>query len=239
MDLNEPPLPGDQPAEGDEPVSLYAQLQVSPTASPAVISAAYQVLSRTEGADQGLLSAAYEVLRNPRRRARYDLGLLGEGTPAPADVPVRARTCWRCTVPLTAAKTYCSVCHWTRCVQCQACGCQNPDWLRTRPVRLVWWPAATLLAILALVLVVGAGLTLQPAAAALPEALGTLACGMVSSAPAAPASRPPGTPSNEPGHLAPMDPPSSAPAPPAAPPLRQGLASVFLAVANALRGGGS
>jgi len=62
--------------------SLYESLQVSPSAEPRVIQAAYRVLARsyhpdTSGHSNALrlmqqLNAAYEVLSDPERRARYD-----------------------------------------------------------------------------------------------------------------------------------------------------------------------
>jgi len=67
----------------DRAKDLYELLEVSPSASPHVIQAAYHVLARawhpdvnpTPEASRRIreLNAAYELLSDPQRRARYDL----------------------------------------------------------------------------------------------------------------------------------------------------------------------
>jgi DnaJ domain len=73
-----------EPALGRQPIAnLYDVLQVSSTAEPEVIRAAYRVLARTHHPDLSAdpraagrmrqLNRAYEILNDPRRRAHYDL----------------------------------------------------------------------------------------------------------------------------------------------------------------------
>src|SRR4051812_37838300 len=118
MDVTTPqPDPANPAVPPGEP-SLYERLQVSSTASPAVIEAAYHALCQATPAATAALTAAYQVLRDPRRRVGYDLALR-QDRPASADEPpTRVRSCWRCAEPLGAAETYCSTCHWTICVRC-------------------------------------------------------------------------------------------------------------------------
>jgi len=63
----------------DEAPNLYRILQVDPAADPDVVQAAYRVLARKlhpdlVGDEAGMktLNAAWEVLRDEKRRARYD-----------------------------------------------------------------------------------------------------------------------------------------------------------------------
>src|SRR5690349_13444278 len=86
-------------------IDYYETLQVSPSASPEVIEAAYRGLSKKYGADpdpavresRRLLDQAFAVLSDPGRRAEYDRLRNGEpeaaiaAPPAPA-APVYPRT---------------------------------------------------------------------------------------------------------------------------------------------------
>ena len=70
-------------AFADRRVNLYEVLQVSSTATPDVLQAAYRALARAYHPDVNpspeaarkmrQLNAAYQILSDPRRRARYDL----------------------------------------------------------------------------------------------------------------------------------------------------------------------
>ena len=65
----------------------YEVLGVRAGASPQEIEAAYRRVALERGYHDGAwgeLRDAYEVLRDPERRARYDLGLDGAGPEAPA-----------------------------------------------------------------------------------------------------------------------------------------------------------
>ena len=134
--------------------TLYELLQVSRAATSPVIEAAYQALQggaatahaqhAAAGADGLELFRAYRILRDPARRAAYDLELQqAAADPAPTEVPEdqipesepASTTCWRCSAAVSAVARYCSSCHWLICDDCRACGCQNPDWRRERPVR--------------------------------------------------------------------------------------------------------
>jgi preprotein translocase subunit Sec63 len=71
------------PALRDEPLDLYALLEVSPQASQEVIQAAYRVLARRFHPDRDAtaeaarrmrqINAAYRVIGSPAPRASYDL----------------------------------------------------------------------------------------------------------------------------------------------------------------------
>lgn len=69
---------------------LYDVLEVSPTARPAVIRAAYRCLAQEYHPDKNpgnadaaarmaLINHAYAVLNDPQRRARYDESAAGSG----------------------------------------------------------------------------------------------------------------------------------------------------------------
>jgi DnaJ domain len=100
--------PGARESGGIHVLDLYEVLEVSPHASYDVIHAAYRVLARSSHPDRNAtldgaqtmrrLNAAYEVLKDPERRARYDLECLRarrsvRSLAAPAEyamVPVRS-----------------------------------------------------------------------------------------------------------------------------------------------------
>lgn len=214
-------------------VSLYAQLHVTPTAPMAVIEAAYRANCAAAPAEIPALTAAYRVLRDPRQRAVYDLELRQTCSDDPEAPEPRVRTCWRCAEPLPAAAPYCSTCHWTRCERCHGCGCENPAWLRARPVRLVRWPMGVVLLIGALGLAIGTGSTLRPVAETLPGALAALACAAGPPPPTAP--RP--APVASSAHVERQELRGQAPAEPimlSGPPAPGGLVGVFTKLAQAL-----
>src|SRR5262245_41825997 len=76
---------------------LYQVLEVSPTASPEVIKAAYEGLMRKYGSSpdpevreqRAYLERAFDVLSNPERRAEYDRSRNGVAPAAEAPRPTR------------------------------------------------------------------------------------------------------------------------------------------------------
>jgi hypothetical protein len=144
--------------------TAYELLGLGPAASAALVEAAYRIrcaelaassLSPTSVARPGrAVESAYAVLREPRRRAIYDLDLGRDPAAddaAPGGTLPRVRTCWRCGEVLDLAGRYCGVCHWVLCPACETCGCEHPNWRRRLPIRIVGWPARAVMTLLALV----------------------------------------------------------------------------------------
>lgn len=165
---NKPPSHAVKKRLGSE--TLYDVLQVSSSADPTVLRAAYHALARLHHPDVNsssdaaermrAINEAWELLSDPKRRAKYDLSMAGERpltlSQAEEAAARRLTICWRCNTPLAGAfARYCSICHWLHCEKCRGCGCQHPAWKarfepqrrRTQALVLSGWIAFALVSL--------------------------------------------------------------------------------------------